>query len=97
MAQITLGGNPISTVGELPAIGSPAPEFTLTGTDLEAVNSEQFRGKSLLPTRDTSAVTSSNLVRPVHMALNSALAIELAAGQDRLGRAISLVRGSVRR
>jgi thiol peroxidase len=48
MAQITLRGNPISTVGELPAVGAPAPGFTLTGTDLGAVSSEQFSGKSVL-------------------------------------------------
>lgn len=34
MAQITLRGNAINTVGELPAVGSPAPAFTLTGGDL---------------------------------------------------------------
>ena len=39
-------GNPINTVGDLPAVGSPAPAFTLTGSDLGAVNSEQFHGKS---------------------------------------------------
>jgi thioredoxin-dependent peroxiredoxin len=48
MAQITLRGNPINTVGELPAVGAPAPGFTLTGTDLGAVSSEQFRDKPLL-------------------------------------------------
>jgi thiol peroxidase len=48
MAQITLRGNPINTVGELPAVGSPAPGFTLTGTDLGTVNTDQFRDKPLL-------------------------------------------------
>jgi thiol peroxidase len=48
MAQITLRGNPINTIGELPAVGSPAPGFALTGTDLGAVTSDQFRGKPLL-------------------------------------------------
>ena len=48
MAQITLRGNAINTVGELPAVGSPAPGFTLTGTDLGEVTSEQFQGKPLL-------------------------------------------------
>src|SRR5204863_8716641 len=48
MAQITLGGNPINTVGELPAVGSPAPGFTLTGTDLGPVSADQFRDKALL-------------------------------------------------
>ena len=48
MAQITLRGNAISTVGELPGVGSPAPAFALTGTDLGAVSREQFRDKPVL-------------------------------------------------
>jgi thioredoxin-dependent peroxiredoxin len=63
MAQITLRGNPINTVGELPAVGSAAPGFTLTGTDLGALDSEQFRGKSLLlnifPSVDTPVCAMS--------------------------------------
>jgi thiol peroxidase len=63
MAQITLRGNPINTVGELPAVGSPAPDFTLTGTDLGQVSSEQFRGKPLVlnifPSVDTPVCSSS--------------------------------------
>lgn len=63
MAQITLRGNPINTVGELPAVGSPAPRFTLTGTDLGAVSSEQFRDKPLLlnifPSVDTPLCATS--------------------------------------
>lgn len=48
MAQITLRGNAINTVGNLPTVGYPAPGFRLTGGDLGAISSEQFRGKSLL-------------------------------------------------
>jgi thiol peroxidase len=63
MAQITLRGNPINTVGELPAVGSPAPQFTLTGTDLGELSSEQFRGKPLLlnifPSIDTPVCATS--------------------------------------
>jgi thiol peroxidase len=63
MAQITLRGNAINTVGELPAIGSPAPGFTLTGTDLGAIGAEQFRDKPLLlnifPSVDTSVCAAS--------------------------------------
>jgi thioredoxin-dependent peroxiredoxin len=63
MAQITLRGNPINTVGELPPVGSPAPGFDLTGTDLGAVSSAQFRGKSLLlnifPSVDTPVCAAS--------------------------------------
>ena len=63
MAQITLRGNAINTVGELPAVGSAAPQFTLTGTDLGEVTSEQFRGKPLLlnifPSVDTPVCATS--------------------------------------
>src|SRR6478672_4145396 len=34
MATTSLGDTLVHTVGDLPAVGSPAPEFTLTGTDL---------------------------------------------------------------
>ena len=63
MAQITLRGNPINTVGELPSVGSPAPAFTLTGTDLGQVSSEQFSGKPVLlnifPSVDTPVCAAS--------------------------------------
>jgi thiol peroxidase len=63
MAQITLRGNPINTIGDLPAVGSSAPSFTLTGTDLGAVTSEQFNGKPLLlnifPSVDTPVCATS--------------------------------------
>ena len=63
MAQITLRGNPINTVGDLPAVGSPAPAFSLTGTDLGAVSSDQFRGKTVLlnifPSVDTPVCATS--------------------------------------
>ena len=63
MAQITLRGNPINTVGELPAVGAPAPAFTLTGSDLGTVNTEQFQGKPVLlnifPSVDTPVCATS--------------------------------------
>lgn len=56
-------GNPINTVGDLPAVGAPAPAFTLTGTDLGAVTNEQFSGKALLlnifPSVDTPVCAAS--------------------------------------
>ncbi len=63
VAQITLRGNPINTAGELPAVGSKAPGFSLTGTDLGSVSDEQFRGKPLLlnifPSVDTPVCAAS--------------------------------------
>ncbi|KAA8967056.1 thiol peroxidase [Mycobacterium sp.] len=63
MAQITFRGSPINTVGELPDVGSPAPDFALTGADLSPVNSAQFRDKPLLlnifPSIDTPVCATS--------------------------------------
>lgn len=63
MAQITIKGNPINTAGELPAVGTPAPAFTLVGTDLGAVGSDQFSGKAVLlnifPSVDTPVCATS--------------------------------------
>ena len=63
MAQITLRGNPVNTAGELPAVGTSAPAFALTGTDLGTVSSDQFRGKAVLlnifPSVDTPVCATS--------------------------------------
>lgn len=63
MAKITLGGNPIHTTGEIPAAGSPAPTFTLTGSDLKDVSLGDFKGQKLLlnifPSIDTSVCAAS--------------------------------------
>lgn len=63
MASITLQGNPINTVGELPEIGSNAPDFSLTNGDLEEVGLAAFSGKkkilSLVPSLDTGTCATS--------------------------------------
>jgi thioredoxin-dependent peroxiredoxin len=63
MAQITMRGTPINTVGDLPAVGSPAPGFSLTGTDMGEVTNAQFRGKAVLlnvfPSVDTPVCATS--------------------------------------
>ena len=38
MAEITLKGNKIHTCGQLPMVGSQAPDFVLTKTDLSDVS-----------------------------------------------------------
>ncbi|BBZ33581.1 putative thiol peroxidase [Mycolicibacterium confluentis] len=56
-------GNPINTVGDLPGVGSPAPSFTLTGTDLGEVGNDQFSGKAVVlnifPSIDTPVCATS--------------------------------------
>jgi len=48
MAEITLRGDPVQTVGELPEVGSPAPAFTLTGSDLGDVTAGDCAGKTVV-------------------------------------------------
>lgn len=48
MAQITFKGEPVNTLGELPAVGSEAPDFALVNTDLSTVTLESFAGKKVI-------------------------------------------------
>jgi thiol peroxidase len=63
MAEITLGGNPVHTSGELPAVGSSAPSFTLTGNNLGEVTAADFAGKNVVlnifPSIDTPTCATS--------------------------------------
>ena len=63
MAQITLGGNPCNTVGDLPAVGTAAPEFTLTGGDLSDITNETLKGSrvvlNIFPSVDTAVCATS--------------------------------------
>ena len=63
MANITLKGNAIETLGELPKVGEKAPEFTLTGTDLSPKSLSDFSGKKVIlnifPSVDTGTCAMS--------------------------------------
>jgi thiol peroxidase len=63
MAQITLKGNPINTGGKLPEPGTFAPEFKLTGNDLQDNTLEDFTGKrivlNIFPSLDTPVCAMS--------------------------------------
>ena len=63
MAQITLKGNKIETVGNLPAVGSKAPDFKLTGSDLADKKLADFKGKNVVlnifPSLDTAVCAAS--------------------------------------
>ena len=48
MATITLEGNEIHTVGELPAVGSDAPAFTLTNAEMGETSLADFAGKKVI-------------------------------------------------
>jgi thiol peroxidase len=63
MAEITLKGSLCHTVGDLPATGSIAPDFTLTGKDLKDVGLADFKGKrvimNIFPSIDTPVCATS--------------------------------------
>jgi len=63
MASITLGGNPINTSGELPKVGSKAPDFNLVKNDLSVATLADFAGSKLVlnifPSIDTGTCATS--------------------------------------
>ncbi len=63
MAEIKLKGNPIHTVGALPAKGAKAQDFQLTKTDLSDVSLADFSGKrkvlNIFPSLDTAVCAAS--------------------------------------
>ena len=63
MARITLKGNPINTSGNLPSVGSKAPDFRLTKNDLSDVSLKDFSGKkvvlNIFPSIDTGVCAAS--------------------------------------
>lgn len=63
MASITLGGNPINTNGELPKVGSKAPDFKLVKADLSIASLADYAGSKLVlnifPSIDTGTCATS--------------------------------------
>lgn len=79
MAKITLQGNPVNTVGDLPAVGSTAPDFTLTKTDLSDLKLSDLAGKTVVlnifPSVDTPTCAAS--VRKFNEALSNLDGVEV--------------------
>ena len=63
MAQITLGGNPATTIGTLPETGTKAPDFNLTAADLSSKKMSDYTGKrkilNIFPSVDTGTCAQS--------------------------------------
>jgi thiol peroxidase len=63
MAQFKLKGNPFHTVGDLPAMGKKAPDFTLVKTDLSTTGLGDYAGKrvvlNIFPSIDTDVCAAS--------------------------------------
>jgi thiol peroxidase len=63
MAQTSLRGNPVNLVGDLPAVGSPTPSFTLTKADLSDITAADLAGQrvilNIFPSIDTPTCAAS--------------------------------------
>ncbi|MGO1972269.1 MAG: thiol peroxidase [Propionibacteriaceae bacterium] len=62
MATTAFKGNPVSTVGELPAVGSPAPAYELVGEGLAPLTPGEVPGRTVLnifPSVDTGVCAAS--------------------------------------
>lgn len=63
MASIMMNNNPVTTVGQLPAIGTAAPAFELVNADLATVSSADMAGRriilSIFPSIDTGVCAQS--------------------------------------
>lgn len=63
MAKITLKSTPVHTSGELPTVGSKAPDFVLVDGELKEHSLKDFRGKrkilSIVPSLDTAVCSLS--------------------------------------
>ena len=63
MAETKFKGSTVNTVGDLPAVGSAAPDFTLTGSDLSNVTLADQAGRrvvlNIFPSIDTGVCAAS--------------------------------------
>ena len=79
MATVTLHGNPIHTSGDLPAVGSQAPDFKLVNKDLADLSLAHFAGKkkllNIVPSLDTSVCAISTKKFSDHAKGRSELAV----------------------
>ncbi|WP_010182734.1 thiol peroxidase [Aquimarina agarilytica] len=73
MAQLTLQGNPIQSLGTLPTVGAKAPDFTLVASDLSEKKLADYKGSRLVlnifPSIDTGTCAAS--VRAFNKAASS--------------------------
>ncbi|MGO3647759.1 MAG: thiol peroxidase [Candidatus Corynebacterium faecigallinarum] len=63
MADTAFSGSPAHTVGDLPAVGSKAPNFTTVDADLKDVNGDALSGQrvvlNIFPSVDTGVCAAS--------------------------------------
>ena len=65
MAKITLGGNAINTIGDLPKVGSNAPDFLLVSKDMKEKTLASYHGQKVIlniyPSIDTGVCAMSTV------------------------------------
>jgi thioredoxin-dependent peroxiredoxin len=63
MAKVSLKGAPVNTSGNLPAVGSKAPDFNLVKSDLTNLKLSDLKGKkvilSIFPSQETGTCSAS--------------------------------------
>ncbi len=63
MANISLKGSPVHTKGDLPSVGSKAPDFKLTNNELSEKTLNDYKGKKIVlnifPSVDTGTCAAS--------------------------------------
>lgn len=84
MATITFQGKPINTVGELPVVGSKAPDFKLTNRKMQDVGLAEFAGKckvmNIVPSLDTpTCATSTRKFNEKAAHLHNAVVLTISA------------------
>jgi thioredoxin-dependent peroxiredoxin len=83
-STVTLKGNPVDVAGNLPKIGSTAPNFTLVDKALADVTLETFAGKrkvlNIFPSVDTPTCAASMRAFNKHAtSLNNTVVINISA------------------
>jgi thiol peroxidase len=63
MAETRLGGTTVNTVGDLPVVGAPAPDFTVVKSDLSSLSLGDLAGQrvvlNIFPSLDTATCAAS--------------------------------------
>jgi thiol peroxidase len=63
MGKVTFKGSPVQTSGNLPAVGTKAPDFKLVGVGLNEISLSDYKGKkvvlNIFPSLDTGVCAAS--------------------------------------
>ncbi len=83
-SSVTLKGNPVDVAGDLPKIGSTAPNFTLVDKALADVTLDNYAGKrkvlNIFPSVDTpTCATSIRAFNKLAASMNNTVVINISA------------------